>query len=164
MSLPDWRESGRRESRGCVTAAGNGREERVLRDTPLQSLDKKLKMLHHSDLLQQQTPLTSHRFRSSPVVSEAETPPPSSRSHLRGSRGDSNQQLSTIIAQRDAILHKDLELSVCLTEIKSITNYLSHVTEAIGDIESHISSEGGIDTKVRTPEDLPVPFIPPSLP
>jgi hypothetical protein len=155
MSLPDW-ESSRRGSRGGVTATGNEREERRLRDTPLQNLEKKLRMLNQSDL---QTPLTSHRLRQSPPVSEAETPLPLSRGHGRTSRNDSNQQLSTIIAQRDAILHKDLELSVCLTEIKSITTSLSNMSEVVGEIESHISSEGGLEMKVTPPAHSPPPLL-----
>jgi hypothetical protein len=140
--LPDWQESSRR---GSMSTSMNEREEKMLRDTPLQNIDKRLKMLSHSGF---QTPLTSHRVRPSPAVSEAKTPPMSSRTHERASRSDSNQQLSTIVAQRDAIHHKDLELTVCLSEVKFITSSLSNISEVVGEIESHISSEGGIDTKV----------------
>jgi ElaB/YqjD/DUF883 family membrane-anchored ribosome-binding protein len=145
MSLPDWNE--RSGEGGFATMAT---QERI-KDTPLLNLERRLKSLSRSEL---QTP--PQIMRRSPIVVDSNPSAQISKTHGRHPRSDPHQ-LSTIISQRDLILHKDLELTRCLTEVKSTTNHLSNLSEVMAEIESHITSTGGLDTKVsKTPS-------PPSL-
>lgn len=155
MNLPEWRD-GSSGLNGIglglrVTSPIEEREERSrsaindrFKDTPLHNIERKLRMNYPKEI---QTP--TRDFRQTPFVSDPDSSLASSINKLHGrSSKNESQQLSTIISQREIINRKDTEILQCLAEIKGSTNILTSISEVINEIESHITSEGGIDTKV----------------
>lgn len=148
MSLPEWRGL----DLGGVASPIEEYEERSrtssarIKNTPFQNIEKKLRMMNRQEF---QTP-TQDFLRHTPPSSGIESSLASQINKLSNKAIKSdNQHLSTIISQREIISKTDLEMMQCLSEIKSMSNYLTNIDEVINEVESHITSEGKIENKVR---------------